>query len=153
MRALLLAALLAPVAAATAAYPDGAQWGDREATVPLRVEGALRVEADLPIEAGLAAPGAVPDGWVTTPAQLEGRPGTWRGLEGILVLWLRRASAEAVVVEVADEAREGVVLEWPAKRQVPGPGPFGLALALALALVSGCGRRSPLRPRGPAGRS
>lgn len=139
MRALLLVVLLAPVAGAASAYPDGAQWGTSEASLPLRAAGPLRVQAEPAVEAALAPPGREPAGWQATPATLEAAPGTWRGLEGVSVLWLRRADRESVVLAITDEAREGIALEWPEPRSVPalGLGPLALALASASPLVRG----------------
>lgn len=130
-RAVLVLALLAPTASALDALPDAARLGPSEGVVVVRSEGAIRVQADAPLEVALEG-----DAFVAAPASLDpaGRP-RWRGLEGAVELRFRRADPHQEVRVELDDGATGVVIEWPAEARTPLPAALALAALGVGALV------------------
>lgn len=149
-QAILLVALAAPTAAAIDVLPSELHLGDVDARILVRSsEGSVRVETEPSILAAATVPGAAEtDGYAPTPRVLVANA-TWRGIDGIVVVALRRADPlKAVDVTIEDGTRTGVSLEWPAATR-DAPIPTGLAI-VAIAGALALRRRDPLSPRGPS---
>lgn len=134
-RGLILAlVLLAPTAAAMDLLPSEIRLGATEARILVRSgEGAVRVDSTPSILAAPAAPEGDPGEFAPTPRVLDATA-TWRGLEGILVVVLRRADpAEVVDVTIQDGTNTGVSLEWPAQTARTPVAPWMAMAAIALA--------------------
>lgn len=135
LAAAMLFVLLAPAASAMDVLPAEIRLDAVEARILVRSSGgSVRVETSPSVLVAASAPDGPPEGFAPSPRVLAANA-TWRGLDGIVVVVLRRADpAEPVDVTIEDSSRTGVSLEWPpAGRATPSSWLFaviGLALAV-----------------------
>lgn len=126
--------LLVPFAAAVDLLPAEARLGPTEARLIARSgSGLLTVRTEPGVLVGGAAPGGEPAPLAPAPRELQAIH-TWRGLDGIVEIVLRREDVhESVDVIVEDGGSAGVWVEWPAARTIPAPHALA-ALVIGLAL-------------------
>lgn len=147
--ALLALPLAAPSAMALDVLPAESRLGDDEARLVVRAEGMLVVRTEPPILVALAGE----DQGALAPRTLAAN-GSWRGMDGVLELRLRREHAAAAVdVYLEDDAEGGAWIEWPgsasavsaaAAREAPGSG--AVVTLATLALGAAFMRRRAARP-------
>ena len=139
--ALLLALLALPGAAAADVLASQEPLGAHEARLLVRTRsGAVRVDAEPPVRVAGVAPGADAAALAETPATLEA-PHTWRGIERVVELVLRREDPSVAVALILDEGgNTGVWVEWPAapreRDAVPSPAALAFAAVVAGALAA-----------------
>lgn len=128
-------ALLPGTALAVDLLPTEVSFDDTEARILVRSqEGSVRVETTPVVMAAASAPGTDAGEFAPTPRVLAADR-TWHGLDGVVVVVLKRAEAkQAVDVVIEDGSQTGVWLDWPAAhRRVPAPGPVTILLVIAAA--------------------
>lgn len=145
--ALALAIALVPTALAVDVLPEEASLGDTEARILVRTrDGKVHVEAQPPVLAAASAPEGEPGAFEATPRAIEAAH-TWHGLDGIVVVVLRRdSSRDAVEIVIDDASQTGIWLDWPpAERRVPFPAVAAILLVV-IAAAKGFPSGGRLRP-------
>lgn len=133
----LVALALIPTATALDVLPSEARFGPNEGRLIVRsARGSVEVRTEPSILVAGATPGAEPDEFAATPRDLA-TDRTWRGLDGIVEIVLRREDPRAPVdIIVEDGAGAGAWIEWPAEaRETPVHGSLAIPVLVLMAVA------------------